>query len=145
MCSQVKISVVFSARLPVQVLPRYLTIGTPPPAVSGCQCLQVAGWPYLAAVAVGLPPPRVGVPILPRQISTFQRRNCQDAPWSLPSMWARRLSLADDCNRLGQLSTDSVSNAVFMTLLMLCCHCGLYLNRTVPGKSGVSKKRFIFD
>ena len=118
-CPQSKIFCRFSARLPVQVLPRYLTIGTPPPAVSGCQCLLVAGWPCLVAVLVGLPPLRVGVPILPRQISTFQRRNCRDAPWSLPSMWARLLSLADGCNQLGQLSTDSVSNAAFMTLRIL--------------------------
>lgn len=39
----------------------------------------------------------------------------------------------------------SIVATATMTLFLLLCHCGLYLDRVVPGKQGVSKKRFIFD
>lgn len=32
-----------------------------------------------------------------------------------------------------------------MTFFMLCCHCGLYLERNTADKKGPGKKRFIFD
>ena len=33
----------------------------------------------------------------------------------------------------------------FMCLLMFCCHCGLYLEKSESSKSGPTKRRFIFD
>lgn len=32
-----------------------------------------------------------------------------------------------------------------MTLLMFCCHCGLYLDKESSVKKSILKKKFIFD
>lgn len=68
-------------------------------------------------------------------------KDIKTGPPTQACIYTLKESFDDDMVLLGW----SIVATGAMTLLLLCCHCGLYLNRSVPGKSGVSKKRFIFD
>lgn len=68
-------------------------------------------------------------------------KDIKTGPPTQACIYTLKDSFDDDMVLLGW----SIVATAIMTLFMLLCHCGLYLDKSVPGKMGVSKKRFIFD
>jgi len=76
------------------------------------------------------------------EFATFwASRSIQEGPPKQACIYRMKKSFDADMVLLGW----SIVATAFCSLIVLCCHCGLYISKDAFAKKTVAKKKFIFD
>lgn len=71
----------------------------------------------------------------------YASKSIKDGPPDIACIYALKESFDDEMAMIGW----SIVVTGFMTLMLLLCHCGLYLDKREKINKSITKRKFIFD